>query len=401
MSDAKLNVLVLYACSEYPFRKTFKSFIESFEKYSDHNIHYCNFPFYFPKKALSLVQWDVIIYTHSFTAPWNRERYMKKIQRIESLKLKAQRKIALFQDEYFNSDLTNLFINKLDIDHVYTVVPESEWEKIYPAVPKHKLTQYLTGYIDEQDIQPALDLISRTKKSIDISYRTAYPGPQMAVLGSIGWLKYEIADFGIKLGLPRNDIQVGTGFLTGQSWFELLAKSRFTLGVPSGSNVIDVDGSLAIKATKLKDFTRKSLEQFLQQNALKQDYKLEVISPRIFEAGLFDCCQILVEGEYNGILKENKHYIPVKRDLSNTDEVLAKISNKEFVESIVTQFRSDIVLNKSYGYKKFVEDIFSSINIKELNRNSSYFFIKLLMKTTFWILYIYSLTYKAVNRIKA
>lgn len=371
MSDSKLNVLVLYACSEYPFRKTFKSFIESFEKYSDHNIHYCNFPFYFPKKALSLVHWDVIIYTHSFTAPWNRERYLKKIQRIESLKLKAQRKIALFQDEYFNSDLTNLFIKKLDINHVYTVAPESEWSKIYPEVPKHKLTQYLTGYIDEQDIQPALDLISRTKKSIDISYRTAYPGPQMAALGDVGWLKFEIADFGNQLGLLNSDIQVGTGFLIGDGWFKLLAQSVFTLGVPSGSNILDTKGTLSEILCKNRNFSRDKIQILLKELDIKQDYKLEVISPRIFEAGLFDCCQILVEGEYNGILVKNKHYISINRNLDNIEEVKKTISDLSKRSEIVMNFRRDIIENPSYRYRTFVKSFFDRIELKNETSHSS------------------------------
>ncbi len=357
--DKKLNILILYSCSEFPFRKTFSAFLKSFQKYSNHKIYLVNFPFFFPKKALGTIEWDLIIFSHSFTAPWNRERYLKKIQCLEAMGLKSTMKIAFFQDEYFNSDLTNLFISKFEIDNVYTVVPENEWNKIYPDVLKENMTLYLTGYISDDDVKEANDILARKSKDIGISYRTAYPGPQMAVLGKVGWLKYRIADFGNRLNIPNSDIQVGSGFLTGNSWFELLARSRFTLGVPSGSNVLDVDGSISSLLAKKQNYDIAELTQLFEAKNISQDYKLEVISPRIFEAGMFNCCQILVEGNYSNILTKYKHYIPVSVELDNLDEVKELIKNEAYVQEVITNFRNDVINNPSLSYSHFIKTFFN------------------------------------------
>lgn len=391
MSHGKLNILVLYACSEYPFRKTFQAFMDSFRKYSGHKIHYVNYPFFFPKTLLDKTPWDIVIFTHSFTAPWNRERYKDKIETIKQLDLGKSTKICFFQDEYFNTDLTNLFIEELGPDLIYTVAPESEWSKLYPAIPHEKLTQYLTGYIEEDDIGYAENLVKSLNKDITLSYRTAYPGPLMTALGEIGLLKYEVAEFGKKLNLQGSDIQVGSGFLVGEDWFKFLGRSKFILGVPSGANILDHDGSIAVEISKLGLISRLELTQFLESKGLKQDYNLEVISPRIFEAGLFDCCQILVEGTYNDILKKDVHYIGINRDLSNLKEVKDKVSDEEFVKSIVQNFRNDILKNKQLHYRFFIQNFFSRFEIKVPNTQSR--FLPVIILTTYianFFLRIYS-----------
>lgn len=370
MNEAKLKVLVLYSCSEWPFRKTFKAFLESFQKYSNHEIVYVNFPFFFPKQSLASLEWDLIIYTHSFTAPWNRTNFLKKIALLEEIGLKAERKIAFFQDEYFNLDLTNLFLEKMRIDSLYTVAPDTEWQKLYPHFPSDRINQYLTGYIENEDVINAEKNLETTKKDIGISYRTAYPGVSMACLGDVGWLKYEVAEFGKLLNVENSDVQVGTGFLTGDDWFKLLARSKFTLGTPSGSNILDRDGTLAKELSDLKSFNRKELIHFLEEKGIPQDFQLEVISPRIFESGMFNCCQILVEGEYNSILEKYKHYIPIKRDLSNIDEVRSIINDESKIKIIVSNFRKDIIDNYVYSYQHFIDIFFKkqSVSKKTTNR---------------------------------
>ena len=45
------------------------------------------------------------------------------------------------------------------------------------------------------------------------------------------------------------------------------------------------------------------------------------ISPRHFEASALRLCQILLEGKYSGVMRPMVHYIPLKKDFSNFDEV--------------------------------------------------------------------------------
>ena len=48
---------------------------------------------------------------------------------------------------------------------------------------------------------------------------------------------------------------------------------------------------------------------------------LRTISPRHFEAAAFRVCQVLFEGRYAGVMEPMRHYIPLRKDFSNFDEV--------------------------------------------------------------------------------
>lgn len=400
MKNKKLKVLIFYSCSEYPFRRNFKAFIESFEKYSNHEVTYINFPFYIPKITLKNSKWDVIVYSYSFTAPWNRSRYLNKILEIQNLNLISSNKVAFFQDEYFNLDLTNRFIKNLNIDQIYTVVPKSEWHKVYPGISEHKIKQYLTGYVEESDISLANKLIKENKRDIDICYRTAYPGPGMAMLGNIGWLKFEVADFGSKLGLPNSDIKVGSGFLTGDDWFKLLASSRFTLGVPSGANVLDFYGKISEHFKGQSKITRSEVMAYFQKNSIAQDYKLEVISPRIIEAGLLETCQILVEGEFNGLLEKYKHYIPISRELDNIEEVQRLIHDSSYVEEVVRNLKQLLIESNRLKYDYFIKNFFESLDTNKSTVLRKNLIVYSFEKLSFLNLLIYNSLIRFIKKLR-
>ena len=56
------------------------------------------------------------------------------------------------------------------------------------------------------------------------------------------------------------------------------------------------------------------------------DWKIpyRTISPRNFEAAAFRVCQILYEGHYSGVMEPMRHYIPLRKDFSNFDEVVER-----------------------------------------------------------------------------
>ncbi len=87
------------------------------------------------------------------------------------------------------------------------------------------------------------------------------------------------------------------------------------------------------------------------------DYRFFALSPRHFEAILTKTCQVLVEGRYDGILEAEKHYIPLKRDFSNLEEVLEKVQDKAAVQVMAERAYEDIYLSGKYTYRTFASDI--------------------------------------------
>ena len=78
------------------------------------------------------------------------------------------------------------------------------------------------------------------------------------------------------------------------------------------------------------------------------------ISPRHFEAAAFRVVQILFEGDYNGILKPWVHYLPLKKDFSNFDGVMAAFGNSALRETIANRAYDDLIASGLWTYERFV-----------------------------------------------
>ena len=67
------------------------------------------------------------------------------------------------------------------------------------------------------------------------------------------------------------------------------------------------------------------------------------MGPKNFEAILSKTLQILIEGEYNNILKPSKHYIELKKDFSNIDEIIKITNDLNFCQKFVDDAKEDIL----------------------------------------------------------
>ena len=85
------------------------------------------------------------------------------------------------------------------------------------------------------------------------------------------------------------------------------------------------------------------------------EFGLVALSPRHLEAVATRTCQILIEGEYGGVLEPDRHYIPLRRDFSNLDDVLETMRRDEYRARIVETAYQDIVASGTWSYPRFVE----------------------------------------------
>lgn len=72
------------------------------------------------------------------------------------------------------------------------------------------------------------------------------------------------------------------------------------------------------------------------------------ISSRHFEAAGTKTCQILIDGKYNGILEADKHYIGVKKDLSNIEDVIQKFKDEAYRNLIANQAYEHVIAEHTY-----------------------------------------------------
>jgi hypothetical protein len=358
-------------------RASQRDFLFSFKRYAKgHNCYYYNcFTSFYPG-FFKLLKFDLVIFTWSFLdSRFMRNDYLKNFKKINFVKNWKCPKVMMPQDEFSNTDLLNLTANHFKVSNIYSVSPESEWDKLYKKVDfkKIKFQQTLTGYIDESLIKEIKSISDNNNKNrkIDIGYRSG----SAAYWGRFNLIKFQLADIFINVSKKYSfkiDIKFGwKNFLSGNDWYKFLLNCRYIPGVEGGSSIIDWNGSLVESVHKyLKKYPKASYDD-VELNCIPQgkDGEINVValSPRHLEACITKTCQILVKGSYNGILKPGIHYIELEKDFSNIEEVCLSLNNEERRLEIVDRAYKDIVLSKKYTYKSMVNLVFSNANISKNN----------------------------------
>lgn len=369
-----MKILILY----YSFpnnRITINEHLYSFKKYSGEQCFYADARYKIPI-FITKINFDLIIYHYTFLSlKWSDTEYFHKFLNAHKILRKLRGyKIAIPQDEYLYSIELCHFLKQFRVSTMYTCLPSSEWDKVYPkklSGIKH-FKQVLTGYVDERKVCEYTDkLISHQKRTTDIGYR-ARKNPYW--LGSHGLIKWQItnkvisAAKGLKLRLDVSNNPKDVFY--GSSWYDFLANCRVILGCEGGASLHDPDGKIKRRVDEYQNkFPEASFETVEQMCFPHQDgnLKLYALSPRHFEACTTQTCQALVEGEYNGVFKPGIHYIEIKKDWSNLEHVIKKIKNVEYCENIAKQAYKDIILSGKYTYRRFVEEMISSVPHKRNN----------------------------------
>ena len=270
-------------------------------------------------------------------------------------------KIAFFQDEYHFNPRRYEFLNRYEVDCIYTLVePEyySETYGKYTTVPK--LVNTIPGYVSDELIAAAkkFSLLDEDRE-FDLRYR----GRTLPLyMGKGAQEKHQIAnEFGKRArgsGL-RLDLQTEEKHrIYGDDWYKFMADARGVLGVEAGVSVFDPTGQVEEEFGRIverePDITFDDLSRRLLAPWEDQIY-YRTISPRHFEAAAFRVCQILFEGKYSGIMEPMVHYIPLKKDYSNFDEVIALFKDHATREEITENAYRDLIASGRYSYRTFIE----------------------------------------------
>jgi hypothetical protein len=282
------------------------------------------------------------------------EWLVEKLRRSEALK------ILFLQDEYAGVRRTNAAMAECNIHLMFTNAKETDHEIFYPRALIPSLREahtVLTGYVPEYLERGSLRLSASPQ--IDIGYRSREVPFH---LGDLGREKVLIAgrfqEFGQKYGFTTNISVRESDRIYGRAWIDFLRSTRFQLGTPSGASVVDFTGEIAERSkTFLRKHPAASYEEVRRRFFADCDGKVVIdpISPRIFEYAAVGNVMVLGEGHYHGILLPDTHYISIKNDLSNVDDVVDRMRSARFCETLVRNSREDLIESGTYSYKAFVK----------------------------------------------
>ncbi len=288
----------------------------------------------------------VVLHTTFLGLRWNRtfERRRAAWAWIADLRVP---KVALPQDEYRLAHVLDDWLMELGVDHVLSNFDEPARRLLYPSLHgQASFSTVLTGYVDEETAEycrarwrPAAE------RPLDVAYRA---GPARFWLGSAPLLKVRIGEAVAERAEARGlavDISVRPeDTIPGRAWLDFLLSGRATLGAESGSSVLDPRGEIRERVSELLD-ADPSLT-FAELNAAMPDgwdgYEFYAVGPRHLEAVVARTALVLVEGAYNGVLEAERHYIPVKRDLSDLDEALERLRDARYLDELTERAYEEV-----------------------------------------------------------
>jgi hypothetical protein len=161
----------------------------------------------------------------------------------------------------------------------------------------------------------------------------------------------------------------------GKAWPRFLGNCKGVLGVEAGVSVFDIDNivrpqyQMICKGHPDISFPDCGFEEFHDAVLAPHEDRIyyRTISPRHFEAAAFRCCQILFEGKYSGILKPMVHYIPLKKDFSNFEDVIWAFRDPEQRKELTENAYRDLVLSGKYSYQRFIDGFDKQLESKGLS----------------------------------
>ena len=364
-----MRVLIIHT----PFSKsrecTVTDCLGSFGKYSKHNIEYISTKDFFTKEN-NLSDYDCLCL---YKIHFSHENFLSLNQKFK-IKNYNGLKIIFLEEEYFliNERVEN--IKFMGISFAFSPLPLKVIRKIYKNLFKEvKIVKIFNGYLD--DYMFGHQLPPYQNRPIDVSYRAL---KLQAFYGRLGQEKNNIGAFFLrhteKYNLSTDISNEYSKRLFGQKWHNLLYSSKAVLGVEGHSGVVDFNRGIYDSSIEFEKKNPNASFEKIERiffNGLDAIYNTRCITPRHFEYAAFKCLMLLYEGEYEGILEPYRHYVPIKKDFSNIEEVIDILKSPKKAEEIIERAYREIAKNPQYHFKAYVELFDQTLekNIKNVQRS--------------------------------
>jgi hypothetical protein len=351
------GILLLYHHPLLLNAPTIMEHVEAFERHSRYKVWKLNTELGFPR-GLARIRFPVVVLHYSL---WGTTGYHLNEKFLSWLDGdRDSYKIAFFQDEHHYCRQRFAFIDMHGIDCIYTLLEEQFVPSVYGKYTKvPRVIYHIPGYVSDNLLEKAARFrLPEEERAIDIGYR----GRELKYyMGRGAREKTEIAcEFRKRIlgtGIAADIDTREEGRLYGDSWYRFLGCCKGFLGVEAGVSIFDIEDIVRLEYERLvrenPEMTFEEMEERLLAPWEGNIY-YRTISPRHFEAAAFETCQILYEGKYSGIMEPLRHYIPLKKDFTNYDEVLERFRDKSLRREITQRARRDLIDSGKYSYESFI-----------------------------------------------
>ncbi len=361
--------MLLLADDQRAHADTIHDHISALRSLSRHDVQLFNPRGIDHSRFLDLDRFDVVVVHYSILAA--DDAYLSPAFR-EQIAAFPGLKAQFTQDEYRSVDRATATTRAMGIDVLFTLVPEDQVAAVYAdRLPGVAIVQTMAGYVPDELVgrrAPPPD-----SRPIDVGYR-ARPIPFW--LGRLGQEKIQIGERFLEAA-PRLGIRADIAWseesrLYGVRWHRFLASCRATLGVESGSSIVDHDGSIERSVTRyLHQHPAASFDEV--HTAVLAPYEgnavINVVSPRVFEAASFHSALVLYPGAYSSVVEPWTHYIPLEKDFSNLAEVADAIRDTKLVHELTARAYRDLVASGRYSFRRLAAEFDAVISERATPRS--------------------------------
>lgn len=250
------------------------------------------------------------------------------------------------------------FCERLRIALLVTMNPSPDAQQLYRDRLGCAVTCIPSAGLDLEMFGPTVDWVDR---AIDIGYR-ADASP--LYLGHDE--RRQIADFFLRVGPDYGltlDVSIDPGArLPVASWAAFLNRCRGQLGTEAGGDYFELTDMTRVRVNEyLRIRPNASMREVFDRffKGYKHAIPARTISGRNVEAAGTKTVQILFEGGYSGYFEPDVHYIPLKKDFSNIDDVMAKFRDTAFCEKL-TENAYELAIEE-LTYEKLIDKFYEAL----------------------------------------
>ena len=306
--------------------------------------------------SLDLAAFDAVVIHYTLVACM--DAYLSPVMRMKIRNFSGY-KLAFVQDDYRFIDDTVLTMATMRIDALFGLAGPDIIDEVYSPwrLPGVRRETVLAGYVPGGLLNRTATPIS--KRPIDVGYRARR---LPAWMGSHAQEKSVIADRfqgDAKRYALSNDLSCDEkDRMYGERWINFLSSCKAVLGTESGASICDFTGDIqrnveAHVATE-PSVTFETLRELYFRD-VDGKVVMNVISPRCFEAICLRTLMIMYPGEYSGRLLPWRHYVPLNKDHSNMDEVVAVLRNPIRAQAIVDRAYEEVACAECNGYSALAD----------------------------------------------
>lgn len=319
-------------------------------------------------KDIKLSEYDFVIF--HCTVTYNPENVVAIINSISSeFSTFSGVKVLMKQDDHYKPHLVAKIIGGYGFDLLISIVGQDLVEQFYPRryAGEIQLLTVHTGYVSDTMRRVADDFLnSESRRNIDIGYRGSI---QPDNFGALAYEKRSIGELvSANPNLARLKCDISSAWedrFLGVEWYRFLASCKTVLGVESGASIVDFDGTVEAEVRKYRAISPNATFEELSRDVLQKfenNLYYRAISPRHLEAIATGTVQLLFEGHYSGLLQQNRHYFPLRRDLGNAKEAYELINDERSLARFKRTAFEEVFCLPALQYSHFVESVDSKIS---------------------------------------